>query len=117
MLSGGRCRRSEFLKPMYEAEVAAAKERKYSGKSTNLVINLKNFLYIMGTDVMLCPERARLLKTYIALVDSYRKAVAAIQDSKDAADFEEAYLASEKLRLAADSAREVMECHRRQHHC
>ena len=66
---------------------------------------------------MICPVRARLLKTYVALANSYRNAVAAIQDSKNAADFEDAYLASEKLRLATDSARELLEHHRKQHHC
>ena len=71
----------------------------------------------MGGSIMLCPERARLLKTYVALVNSYRKAVAAIHDSNDIADFEEAYAASEELRRAADSAREAMEQHRSQHHC
>ena len=66
---------------------------------------------------MLCLERARLLKEYSTLVNSFRKAVAAIQDSIEAADFDEAYAASEKLRLAADEAREALENHRRQHHC
>ena len=66
---------------------------------------------------MICAERVRLFKMYAALVNSYRNAVAAIQDSKNEADFEEAYLAGDKLRLAADSARVLLEQHRRQHHC
>ena len=66
---------------------------------------------------MVCPERARLLKEYSTLVSSFRKAVSAIRDSNDAAAFDEAFSASEKLRIAADAAREDLEQHRSQHHC
>ena len=65
----------------------------------------------------LCPERSRLQREYRTRVHRFLDAVTPLMDAQRAADFREAYEASEKLRLEAHEAGAALEQHRRQHHC
>ena len=65
---------------------------------------------------MVCPERHRLAREYRRSVDAFRDAVFATKGLKGP-EYEKAYKASEKFRLAADQARIGLETHRSDHKC
>ena len=66
--------------------------------------------------VMVCPARHRLAREYRKSVDAFRDAVYATKGLKGP-EYESAYRASEKSRIAADQARIALERHRSEHKC
>ena len=68
------------------------------------------------TETLICGERNRLAEEYDTCVDRFRLAVSALKNLHGA-DFDRAYLTSEKHRVALEKARIAGDRHRVDHRC
>jgi len=71
---------------------------------------------MLRTETLICSERNRLAKEYDACVDRFRVAVSALENLLGA-DFDRAYVTSEKHRIASEKARIALDQHRVEHRC
>ena len=68
------------------------------------------------TATTICAERERIAEEYRACVDRFRVAVFALKNLLGA-DFDRAYVTSEKHRVALAKARIALDQHRLEHRC
>jgi hypothetical protein len=71
---------------------------------------------MLRTETLICAERNRLAEEYDACVDRFRLAVSALKNLLGA-EFDRAYVTSEKHRIALEKARIALDQHRLEHRC
>lgn len=67
-------------------------------------------------ELVTCPHWERLTNEYRDCVDRFRDSVALLRELHGAA-YDRGYRNSERLRIAAEQARDALELHRSQHMC